>query len=692
MLANHPFATEALRTVAVVGHGAAGKTTLVEQLLAKSRMIGAAGSVERGTTVSDHDPQEKAALHSLRASVVHCDHAVGSINARIHLIDTPGYPDFIGQAIGALDAVETVMVVVSATGGIELVTRRMMDWARKRNLCRVIVVNKIDHDNIKLPQLLAELREAFGAEVLPINLPADGGARVIDCFDKDSGTADFLSVAEVHRQVMEQVVEVDDAAMERYLEEGAVDPATLHGPLERALREGHLIPVCFVSAKTGAGVQDLLDVMVRHLPHPAEGNPPLFVGRDGAPFKAEPDPRKHVLAHVFKVVNDPYVGKIGIFRVHQGTITRDTQLYVGSRGEEGKKPFKVAHPLALQGKDTVEVPRLVPGDIGAVAKVEEVEFDCVLHDSHDEDYVRMAPLEFPQPMFGLAIEPRRRGDEGRISEVMAKIAAEDPTLAIGHDAVQNETVLRGLSELHLRSVLERMGTQYKLEVTTRPPRVPYRETIAAPAEGHARHKKQTGGAGQFGEVFLRVEPLPRGAGFEFVDQVRGGVIPHNLIPAVEKGVREVLATGAVAGYPLQDLRVVVHDGKHHPVDSKEIAFVSAGRKAMLDALEKARPTVLEPIVRIEIVTPDAHMGDITGDLSSRRGQVTGTGNLAGNLMVVQGIVPLAELDGYAGRLKAITQGHGSYAMELAHYEAVPPAVQQQLAQDHKARRKVDVDE
>ncbi|MFO0205627.1 MAG: GTP-binding protein, partial [Betaproteobacteria bacterium] len=312
MLTNHRFATEALRTVAVVGHGAAGKTTLVEQLLAKSGMIGAAGSVERGTTVSDHDPQEKAVLHSLRASVVHCDHAAGSVNARIHLIDTPGYPDFIGQAIGALDAVETVMVVVSATGGIELVTRRMMDWARRRNLCRMIVVNKIDHDNIRLPQLLAELRETFGAEVLPINLPADGGARVIDCFDKDSGAADFLSVAEVHRQVMEQVVEVDDAAMEKYLEEGAVDPTTLHGPLEKALREGHLIPVCFVSARTGAGVQDLLDVMVRHLPNPAEGNPPLFVGRDGAPFKAEPDPRKHVLAHVFKVVNDPYVGKIGI--------------------------------------------------------------------------------------------------------------------------------------------------------------------------------------------------------------------------------------------------------------------------------------------------------------------------------------------------------------------------------------------
>jgi elongation factor G len=692
MLATTQFNTEQVRTVAVVGHGAAGKTMLVEQLLAKSKMIGAAGSVEKGSTVSDFDPLEKTALHSLRASVVHCDHAAGDTDVRIHLIDTPGYPDFVGQALGALDAVETVAVVVSAVSGIELVTRRMMDWARARRLCRMIVVNKIDHENIDLPALLAQLQEAFGAEVLPINLPADGGARVIDCFDHDSGSADFLSVPEIHRKLMEQVVEVDDAAMEKYLEDGAVDPTTLHGPLEKALREGHIIPVCFTSARTGAGVSDLLDVMARHLPNPREGNPPLFVkgtGPDAAEFQSAPEADQHVLAHVFKVVNDPYVGKIGVFRVHQGRITKDTQLYVGYAGNEGKKPFKIAHPLLLQGKDTIEVPQLVPGDIGAVAKVDEIVFDCVLHDSHDEDYIRMQPLDFPKPMFGLAIEPKRRGDEGRISEVMTKLAAEDPTLAIEHDVQQNETVIRGLSDLHLRSVLERMNSQYKLEVSTRPPRVPYRETIGASAEGHARHKKQTGGAGQFGEVYLRMEPLPRGTGFEFVDQVKGGVIPFNLIPAVEKGVREVLATGYVAGYPLQDLRVVVYDGKHHPVDSKEIAFVAAGRKAMLDALEKARPIVLEPIVNIEIVTPDSCMGDITGDLSSRRGQVTGTGNLAGGLMVVAGTVPLSELDGYSGRLKAITQGHGSYAMELARYEPVPPPVQQQLANDYKGRRKAD---
>ena len=676
------FTTENLRTIALVGHGFSGKTTLAEALLARSGMIGAAGSVERGSTVCDFDPLEKEYQHSLRSSLCHIDYK----GTRLHLIDTPGYPDFIGQAIGALDAVETVAVVVSAASGIELISARMMEWAKARNLCRMVIVSKIDHENVDLPKVLGEIQEAFGKECLPINLPAEGGTRVIDCFANDSGDADFLSVAEVHRMTIEQIVEVDEEAMNRYLEQGEADPATLHAPLEKALREGHIVPVCFVSARTGTGVTDLLEVFVRHLPNPSEGNPPLFfrgAGENAGSFRSEPDPSKHVLAHVFKVVNDPYVGKIGIFRVHQGTLTKDTQLYVG----EGKKPFKVGHLLALQGREQVEVGKLVPGDIGAVAKVDEITFDCVLHDSHEEDEIGMTPLEFPKPMFGLAIEPKRRGDEGRISEVLAKMSAEDPTLAIEHDPHMNETVIRGLSELHLRSVLERMNSQFKLEVTTRPPRIPYRETITANAEGHARHKKQTGGAGQFGEVYLRVEPLPRGTGFEFVDQVKGGVIPNQFIPAVEKGVQEVLGSGHVAGFPMQDVRVIVYDGKYHPVDSKEVAFVSAGRKAFLEALEKARPIVLEPIVSIEIVTPDANMGDITGDLSGRRGQVTGTRNLTGSQIMVSGVVPLSELDGYANRLKSITAGRGSFSMELSHYEPVPPANQKALAAEYQSKRK-----
>jgi elongation factor G len=676
------YATGNIRTVALVGQGGSGKTTLSEALLLASGAIKEAGTVERGTTVSDFDPLEKTWQHSLRASVVHLD----TQDTRIHLVDTPGFPDFMGQAIGALDAVETAAVVVSAQSGIEMIASRMMDWAAKRRLCRLVIVNKIDTENVDLPSLLSSIQSIFGKECLPINLPADGGKRVVDCFFNPDGDADFSSVKEAHGKLVDQVVEVDEALMSTYLEQGEISPEELHAPFEKALREGHLVPVCFVSAKTGAGVAELLDVLVKLAPNPAEGNPPLFYKGEGdaaTEFRSEPDPKKHVLAHVFKVVVDPFVGKLGIFRVHQGTVTKDTQLFVG----DGRKAFKVGHLFMLQGGRNVEMERAVPGDIAAVAKVDEIEFDCVLHDSHDEDHIHMRPLEFPTPMQGVAITPRKRGDEQRISEVLHRMIAEDPTLVVEHDSTTNETVLRALGDLHLRSVLERMASQFKLEVDTRPPRIPYRETITGKAEGFHRHKKQTGGAGQFGEVSLRVEPRERGAGFEFVDQTKGGVIPHQFMPAVQKGVEQVLVTGAIAGFPLQDVRVIVHDGKHHPVDSKEVAFVSAGKKAFLDAIEKARPIVLEPVVTVEVICPESNTGDIAGDLSSRRGQVTGTRGLQPGVLAITGLAPLAELEGYSARLKSVTGGHGSWSMQLSHYEQAPPNLQQQLVTEFKKSRK-----
>ncbi len=680
------FATENIRTLALVGHGGAGKTTLAEALLAKAGAIQAAGSVERGTTVSDFDPLEKTFQHSLRASVLHLETGA----TRVHMVDTPGYPDFIGQAIGALDAVETAAVVVNAQAGVELITSRMMDWAATRRLCRLVIVNKIDAENVDLPALLAAIQATFGKECLPINLPADGGKKVVDCFFNPAGEADFSSVSAAHGALVDQVVEVDEELMALYLEQGEVAPEQLHAPFEKALREGHLVPVCFVSAKNGAGVQELLDVMVKLLPNPSEGNPPLFYKGEGEAaqeFRSEPDPKKHVLAHVFKVVMDPFVGKLGVFRVHQGTVSKDTQLFVG----DGRKPFKVGHLLMLQGSKSVEIDAAVPGDIAAVAKVEEVTFDCVLHDSHDEDQIHMRPLEFPTPMQGVALTPKKRGDEQRISEVLNRLIAEDPTLSLEHDPTSNETVLRALGDLHLRSVLERMSSQFKVEVDTRPPRIPYRETITANAEGFHRHKKQTGGAGQFGEVSLRIEPLPRGGGFEFVDATKGGVIPHNFMPAVQKGVEQVLVGGAVAGFPLQDVRVVVYDGKHHPVDSKEVAFIAAGKKAFLDAIEKARPIVLEPIVSLEITCPEASTGDIAGDLSSRRGQVTGTRAMQAGTLAVEGVAPLAELEGYSARLKSVTGGHGSWTMALSHYEPAPPQLQQKLATEYQKHRKHEED-
>lgn len=673
-----------IRTIALVGQTAAGKTSLVESLLWKAGAIGAPGSLERGTTVCDFDPLERKAQHSLNAAVLHFHWK----ETRIHLIDTPGYADFVGQSMTALEAVDTAAIVVNAQVGIEMMTTRMMEWAQKRNLCRMIIVNKIDAQGVDLPGLVAQLQAAFGKECLPLNLPATGGTEVVDCFFAPAAQpgheADFSSVEKAHRALVEQVVEVDPEVVERYLNEGDVDPKELHAPLEQALREGHLIPICFVSARNGAGVTELLDVFDQLLPNPTEGNPPQFFkgeGPDAKELHADPDAAKHVIAHVFKVTVDPYVGKMGIFRIHQGTVTKDSQLYIG----DGRKPFKVGHLFMLRGKEHVEVTRGVPGDICAVAKVDEMHFDAVLHDAAEDDHLHLKPLEFPVPVHGLAIEPRRRGDEQRMWEILQKLVDEDPCLKVEHVATTNETVVYGLGDLHLRTLLERMQETYKCEVNTRPPRIAYRETITAPAEGHHRHKKQSGGAGQFGEVFLRIEPLPRGAGFEFVDQVKGGTIPTQFIPAVEKGVRQALDGGVIAGFPVKDVRVIVYDGKSHSVDSKDIAFATAGRKAFIDAVQKARPIVLEPIVRIEITAPEHAMGDITGDLSAKRGQVNGTQALAGGHIVVGGQVPLSELSTYQARLNGMTGGQGRYTIELSHYEAVPPTVQQQLSSQYKVK-------
>ena len=676
------FTTTNLRAIALVGHSGAGKTSLAEALLFKSGAITVAGSVEKGSTVCDFDPIEKAYQHSLNSSVVHFSHGTDPC-VRIHLVDTPGYPDFMGPAISALDAIDTVVIVINAQNGLELTARRMMSMARKRHLCAMLVVNKIDEANIDLPALLMEIQDAFGKECLPINLPANNGASVTDCFFNPIGAADFSSVVAAHSALVDQVVEVDEELMALYLEQGqAIEPEQLHAPFEKALRDGHLIPVCFTSARSGAGVTELLDIFARLAPNPTEGNPPLFVrgeGKNAEEFRSVADPDKHVIAHVFKVVIDPFIGKLGVFRVHQGTITLSTQLYVG----ETTKPFKVGHLYMLQGKDFKEVTQLVPGDIGAVAKVEQIAFDVVLHDSHDEDRIHLLPLDFPQPMYGLAVEPKRRGDEQRIFEVLHKLEMEDPCFVVERHPTTQETVINGLGELHMRSLLERMRTQYSLEITTKPPKIPYRETVMAKADGHFRHKKQSGGAGQFGEVFLRIEPLARGAGFEFVNDVHGGTIPTQFIPAVEKGVREVLVNGPRAGFPVHDVRVIIYDGKSHHVDSKEIAFVIAGRKAFIDAISKARSVLLEPIVNIEVVMPDGAIGAVSGDLSARRGHITGTRGQSASVSTITAVAPLSELKDYQTRLKSLTGGQGSYSIELSHYEPAPVNTQIELMKLHK---------
>jgi elongation factor G len=668
-----------IRTVALVGQAGSGKTTLAEALLARSGAIPAPGSVERGTTVCDYTPLEKQLQHSLKLAVASFEHQ----QTKIHLLDTPGYPDFLGHSLPALAAVETAAIVINAQNGLEMMTGRFMQWAAKRRLDRLVIVNKIDGD-ADLEGLLERIQQAFGRECLPLNLPAGKSSKVSDCFFAPAGDADFSSVEQAHRRLIDQVVEVDEKLMETYLEKGEVTPDELHEPLERALREGHLIPVVFTSAKSGAGIGELLDVIVKLLPNPTEGNAPVYISTPsggGAPseLQALPDPGRHALAHVFKVEIDPYLGRLAVFRVHQGRLTPGMQLYIG----EGRKPIKPGHLYLLRGKTQTEVSEAIPGDICAIAKVDEIQFDQILHDSAADAQVHARPLELPTSVFGLAVLPRKRGDEQKVSDVLHKIMAEDPCFRLEHNAQANETVMRGLGEMHLKTVLDKMSSQYKLELDTRPPSIPFRETIAARAEGHSRHKKQTGGAGQFGEVYLRVEPLPRGSGFEFVDSVKGGAIPNQFIPSVEKGVRAVLEHGFVAGFPIQDVRVVVYDGKSHPVDSKDVAFMSAGRKAFLDALGKARPLVLEPIVNVEINAPEAKMGDIAGELSGHRGHIKGSDTPRPGMVQLSAQAPLSELEQFPARLKSITAGHGSYSMEFSHYEAAPPQLQHKLVAAHK---------
>ncbi|MBN1238646.1 MAG: elongation factor G [Gammaproteobacteria bacterium] len=677
--AHRPSATESIRDIAFVGHAGSGKTTLIEALLEKAGTIRAAGSVAKGTTVTDYAEQEKRLQHSLDAAICHLEHD----GVLVNLLDTPGYPDFMGRAIAVLPAVDTVAAVVNAQLGVELVTRRIMRVAAERRLCRLIVVNKIDAEGVNHEEVMAQIRETFGAGCLPINLPARGGQAVADCFFEPADeTPDFSSCEAAHTEIMDRVIELDDDLMELYLEKGDdISLEQLHDPFERALRRGHLIPVCFVSAHTGAGLRQLLRVFSQLMPSPLEGNPPVFVsGPDAKPIAVDPsDPDAHFLGHVFKVNVDPYVGRLATFRVHQGQIRSGDQIYVGDK----RKAVKLAHLYHVQGKDLEEIPRAAAGDFCAVAKIDNIAFDDVLHSSHDEDDVRLSRVALPPPMYGLALELEQHGQEKKLSDALHKLTAEDPSLTIEHDLQANETVLRGMGELHLRLVLERIREEFGLAIRTRPPKIAYRETITQPAEGHHRHKKQTGGAGQFGEVFLRVEPLPRGTGFEFVNAVVGGAIPGQFIPAVEKGVRQVLAGGAVAGYPMQDVRVTVHDGKYHAVDSKEVAFIAAGKRAFLDAISKAKPIVLEPIAKLEITTPSRFVGEITGHLAGIRGRIGGSDALPRNQSRIQAQVPLAEIGEYQTTLKSLTGGEGSFTMEFDHYATAPPNVQKALESEFR---------
>lgn len=688
------------RNICLVGSGGAGKTTLTEKLLFSAGAIKRAGTVEEGNTVSDFTEEERHHKHSLQPSFVHFDYE----GHEVHLIDTPGLVDFIGHAIACFPAVETVAVVIDAHKGIDSVARRLMTVAADRKIPRMIIINKMEENADGLEELVGTIRETFGAICLPINLPTLKGKKVINVFEHDGHDSagdqtDFSSVHEAHKAIVEQVIEVDDELTMEYLEKGegaGFDPTKLHAAFEKALGEAHLVPICFCSAKTGAGVDDLLHVFASLCPSPLEVSPPELEIRKGTDddgkaieedYLPKPDPKGKVIAHVFKVAADEFVGKLGIFRVHSGTIRHKQELYI----DDNSKPFRVGHLFKLQGKNHVEVSEVGPGEIAAISKVDDLHFNGILHESAEASSVHLRPLPLPKPLYGLAIQLKNQSDETKFSAAAHKMMAEDPSLRIERIAATNQTVMRGLGELHLRIVIEKFKKNSGIELLTSPPKVAYKETIGTTAEGHHRHRKQTGGSGQFGEVYLRIEPLPTDhpTGFEFASEVVGGTVPRQYWPAVEKGVRQIIDSGAFAGYPMQGIRVALYDGKYHDVDSKEIAFITAGKKAFIEAVAKAKPKLLEPYVTIEVTAPSRYMGDIAGHLSTKRGRVQDSEVQSGDTCFVRAVAPLGELSNYANELKSMTGGAGNFSMDYSHDEQTPPQVQAAVVAAFKPQEEKD---
>jgi len=682
------YTTADIRNVLIAGHGGSGKTTLVDAMLLASGTVNRKASVLDGSSFSDFEKEEKDHKHSIYSSILHADH----LGKRINIIDAPGSPDLVGAAVAAMPAVETVAIVINAQSGIEVVTRRLWEAAKAQNLPRAIIINKIDMPEVKLEDLVKKIQDAFGGECLPINLPSGNGKTVVECLLNSAGESDFDTVKRCHAAMLDQIVEMDENLMEKYLGGEEPDFGALHPAFEKAMDEGHVVPILFTDAKNNVGVPELLDAITKHFPSPEEGNPEPFMIGEGdteKDFNYINDIRGPLLAHVFKVTTDPFVGKLAIFRVHQGKLTGQSQVFIG----HNKKPIKLGHVFHLQGKEHKEANEIIAGDIGAVAKIEDIHTNDVLHDDHALDSVHLKPLVFPTPMYGLAVTPKARGDEQKISVMLTKIAEEDPTFKWHTDRQTHEIVINGLGELHLRLILEKLKNR-GVQVDTKPPKIAYRETIQLTADGHHRHKKQTGGAGQFGEVFLRVEPLEHdsplrksagGPGIEIVNEIFGGTIPGQFIPAVEKGIHDILDGGVIAGYPLQDVRVAITDGKHHPVDSKEVAFRTAGKYAFKDAVMKAKPVLLEPIVNMEVTVPEDKMGTITGDLSGKRGRIQGQDFLSGGMAVVKAQAPLAEVMQYQSQLKSVTGGQGSFVMELSHYDPMPPQIQAQIVAQYKPK-------
>ena len=671
------FRPEDIRNIALIGRHGSGKTTLAEALLHRCGAITRMGSVTDHTTTSDIEPESKAHGFSTSATVLFATKDGRELN----VIDTPGHPDFIGHALAALPAVEIALLVIDATIGVDPASRRLFVAAGEAGLARMVVVNKIDLAGSSLPTLVSTLRSQLGPTLHCLNLPSQRGTDVIDCFDSEAGPSDFGSVSDIHQEVLEATVEVDDAEMEKYLLGERITPTELRSTFVKAMVTGHMVPIVFTAARGEVGIDDLLHILINEGPSPLQGRVGRLV-RDGVAEAFPCDADRPFIAHVWKVTTDPYTGKLALLRVIQGRLDGTTTFLAG----EGKHHHRASHVLKVEGRDHPELSAAAfAGDIVAVAKIDELRVDQILHAPEVTASLTVVRPNYPVPVVSLAVSPKNKTDDVKLGVALHRLVEEDPTLRARQDPLTKESVLSGLGDLHLRITLEKLKNRFNVEVQTRPPRIAYKETISARAEGHHRLRKQTGGSGQFAEVFLRVEPLGRGEGFRFESAVVGGSIPTQYISSVEKGVIDGLEGGVLAGYALEDVKVIVYDGKSHPVDSKDMAFRTAGKLAFRDAAGRARPVLLEPIVAMDITIPESHLGTVTADTKNLRARVVAVDSLPGGQSLVRVLAPLAEIGAYAGQLRGETAGQGSFTLEFSHHEIVPALVQQRVVADYKPR-------
>jgi len=685
------YKSEQLRNVVLLSHSGAGKTSLAEAMLYSSGATSRLGKVEEGTTVSDYDPEEIRRKISVNTSLVPCEWRGHKVN----VLDTPGYADFVGEVKGAIRAADGAVILLDAVSGVEVGTELVWGYADEVDLPRALFINKMDRDNADFIRALNQAKENLGANFIPFQLPIGAQEAFEGVVDLVSMRAyrgekaeegdipdDLHSEAEsYHLQLMEAAAETDDALLERYFEEETLTEEEMRQGLVAGIRDKAIVPVFCGSALKNIGPQPLMDAVIEYLPSPLDAVAVRATNvATGQEEVLEPVAQAPLATLVFKTLADPYVGKLTYFRVFSGAMESDSRVFNPSKGEEER----VGQLFFLRGKDQKPADKVPAGDIGAVAKLQETSTGDTLSDK--DHPLTLPPISFPHPIFSAAIAPKTKADLDKMGTALARLTEEDPTLQVEREASTRETVLSGMGESHIDIAARRLHSKFGVEIETSVPKVPYRETITKVTRSEYRHKKQTGGAGQFAEVWLRVEPLERGVGFEYDSEVREGHISHSFIPSIQKGIKQVLQHGVIAGYPVVDVRAVVYDGKEHPVDSKDIAFQIAGREAFKIAVRDGAPVLLEPIMLFAITVPEANMGDVLGDLNTKRARVIGT-EQKGNMSVITAQAPLAEMQSYATDLRSITQGRGMFAMEFSSYEEVPRHLAEAIIAAAKAEEK-----